>query len=172
MDTMALHDTGVLPIFRQNTRRKGSYDHIDQVAYYQSIEEHDGCYLSKNESEMEEGEPVVSESEQFRKRYRFREKTVKALCLLLGNEIKPLAKTNNAFSEMQKMCIALRFYATGSHQMCVGDGEGASQASVSRIVKQVTLALAGHVNDLVSFHIDQDVMETVANGFYGFSGSM
>ena len=73
---------------------------------------------------------------------------------------------------MQKLCIALRFYATGSHQIVIGDGEGASQASVSRIVKQVTLALAGHADDLISFNIDQEVLETVAKGFYGFSGNM
>ena len=73
---------------------------------------------------------------------------------------------------MQKLCIALRFYATGSHQMSVGDGEGASQSSVSRIVKQVTLALAGHADDLIAFNVDQDVVETIAKGFYGFSGSM
>ena len=172
MDAMALHETGVIPIFCENKCRKGSYEHIDQMTYYQNVEERDYCYLSEDDSEVDTADVVVSESEQFQKRYRFREKTVKALCLLLGNEIKPIAHTNNAFIEMQKMCIALRFYATGSHQMSVGDGEGASQASVSRIVKQVTLALAGHVNDLVCFHVDQDVMETVAKGFYGFSGSM
>ena len=94
------------------------------------------------------------------------------MCLLLGNEIKPLATTNHAFTEMQKLCIALRFYATGSHQIAVGNGEGALQASMSRIVKQVTLALSSHTEDLITFHVDQDVMETVAKVFYGFSGSM
>ena len=79
----------------------------------------------------DEPEPNVKGSEHFRKRYHFCEKTVKALCLLLGNEIKPLATTNHAFTEMQKLCIALGFYATGSHQIAVRDGEGASQASVS-----------------------------------------
>ena len=163
-----LHETGVLSIFRESNRRKGSYAHKDQIGFYENVNKNEDCYMECEPSDSEE----LLGSEQFRKRYRFCEKTVNALCLLLGKEIEPLATTNNAFTAMQKLCIALRFYATGSHQIVIGDGEGASQASVSRIVKQVTLALAGHADDLISFNIDQEVMETVAKGFYGFSGSM
>ena len=163
-----LHETGVLSIFRERYRRKGSYEHKEQVGFYQNVNRDEDGYIGSQETDSEE----LLGSEQFHKRYRFCEKTVHALCLLLGNEIKPLATTNNAFSEMQKLCIALRFYATGSHQIAIGDREGASQSSVSRIVKQVTLALAGHADDLILFNVDQDVMETVAKGFYGFSGSM
>ena len=171
-----LHETGVLPIFRECKRRKGNYEHKEQVSFYENIKERDNCYLDTDESDNETQNGDVDlglpASEHFRKHYRFCPSTVKALCLLLGNEIKPLATTNHAFTEMQRLCIALRFYATGSHQMCVGDGEGASQASVSRIVKQVTTALSNHSDDLIAFHIDEDVLSTVAKGFYGFSGSM
>ena len=52
-----------------------------------------------------------------------------------------------------------------------GDGEGASQSSVCRIVKQVSKALASHANDLISFSLDDDILETVSTGFYGFKGS-
>ena len=90
---------------------------------------------------------------------------------MLGDEIEPLARTNNAFTAYQKMCIALRFYATGTHQIEVGDGEGASQSSVCRIVKQVSKALAGHANDLIAFSLDEDILETVSTGFYGFKAS-
>ena len=156
-------------MFRENNKRKGSYEHKEQVSFYENIEEKDTCYVDG--ATCNEPEPNVKGSEHFRKCYCFCEKTVKALCLLLGNEIKPLATTNHAFTEMQKLCIALHFYATGSHQIAVGDGEGASQASVSRIVKQVALALADHCDDLIAFHVDNDIMQTVAKGFYGFSGS-
>ena len=51
------------------------------------------------------------------------------------------------------------------------DGEGASQASVSRIVKQVSEVLSDHMDDLVVFNVDPDMLDTVARDFFGFSGS-
>ena len=96
---------------------------------------------------------------------------MEALCLLLGKEFEPVANTNNAFSSMQKLCIALRFFATGTHQIEIGDGEGASQASVSRIVNQVSKVLSDHMDDVVAFNVDPDVLDTIAKGFFGFSGS-
>ena len=150
---MELHELGIVPIFRVNSRRNGGYTHKEQIDFY-SIN-------------GEEDRP----SKQFRKRYRFREQTVQSLVYLLDDEISPKANTNNAFTALQKMCIALRFYATGTHQTEVGDGEGASQSSVCRIVKQVSWALAEHANDLIAFSLDDDVLETVSTGFYGFKAS-
>ena len=153
---------GVMGLFRDPKKRKGTYEHKDQVEFYKNM----------SESDSEEESQETGNSEHFRKCYRFQPKTVEALCLLLGKEIEPEAYTNHAFTAMQKMCITLRFYATGTHQIEVGDGEGASQASVSRIVKQVTRVLSDHMNDLVEFTVDPDVLDTISKGFYGFSGSM
>ena len=162
MTTAALEiaGLGVLGLFRDPKKRKGSYEHKDQVEFYKNADE-----------EGNDGEEACANSEHFRKHYRFRPKTVEALCLLLGKELEPSATTNNAFSAMQKLCIALRFFATGTHQIEIGDGEGASQASVSRIVKQVSQVLSEHMNDLVVFSLDPDVLQTVAKGFFGFNGS-
>ena len=129
--------------------------------------------IQRNADSSEESDENDScgPSEHFRERYRFQPKTVEALCLLLGGRLKPLASTNNAFTPMQKLCIALRFYATGTHQIEVGDGEGASQALVSRIVNEVSEALAEQADQLIVFSLDPDIMKTVSTGFYGFSGS-
>ena len=152
IENMNLTELGIVPIFRVNRRRAGGYVHKNQVAFY-SINGQDGP------------------SDAFRKRYRFREQTVEGLAQMLGNEISPLANTNNAFSSMQKLCIALRFYATGTHQIEVGDGEGASQSSVCRIVQQVSTVLANHANDVIKFSLDDEVLEKVSTGFYGFKAS-
>ena len=161
MDELDLVGVG---LYRNPKRRRGSYEHKNQIEFYKNRRT-ENDYLSDDSDDDDEG------SAKFRKRYRFREKTVEALCLLLGKEIEPQTTTNNAFSAMQKLCIALRFYATGTHQMEVGDGEGASQSSVCRIVKQVTMALSSHASDLIAFHIDQDILNNIQKGFYGFSGS-
>ena len=88
---------GVLGVFREPKKCKGSYEHKDQIDFYKNLCESDG------EWDMEES----GSSEHFRKRYRFRPKTVEALCLLLGKELEPEAFTNHAFTAMQKLCIAL-----------------------------------------------------------------
>ena len=164
MNLLIWDELDILPLFQWPKRRKGSYKHKDQVNFY-SVE-----WDGESSEECDDNDPC-GPSEHFRKRYRFQPKTVEALCLLLGGRLKPLASTNNAFTPMQKLCIALRFYATGTHQIEVGDGEGASQASMSRIVNEVSEALAKQADQLIVLSLDPDVMKTVSTGFYGFSGS-
>ena len=153
MNTIQLTDFGIIPIFRIPRRRKGGYEHKNQFDFYSLVGAEDEA------------------SEGFRKRYRFTENSVKAIANLLGDEIEPKAMTNNAFTAYQKMCIALRFYGTGSNQAEVGDGEGASQSSVCRIVDEVTEALCRHTNDLVVMSQDNEILNQVSTGFYGFKGS-
>ena len=153
MNCIQMTDLGIIPIFRLPRRRKGGYEHKKQFEFYSMIGAEDEA------------------SPEFRKRYRYCEKSVKALVHLLGDEIEPKSMTNNAFSAMQKMCIALRFYATGTNQAEVGDGEGASQSSVCRIVEEVTESLCKHTNDLVIMSLDNDVLNQVSTGFYGFKAS-
>ena len=66
--------------------------------------------------------------EQFRTRYKFRKETVRLLTELVHDDIAPKAHTNNAFITELRMCIALRYFATGTFQRQVGDSEGASQS--------------------------------------------
>ena len=167
MDSLNLTELGLIPMFRHPKHRKGGYEHKDQVKFYSNVERGDESDVS-GEEDSEETSKI---SEHFRRRYRFQPQTVEALCLLLGNKLKPKVATNNAFTPMQKLCITLRFLATGTHQMEVGDGEGASQASVSRIVRQVCSVLSEETDQLVTFSLDPDILKAVAKGFYGFSGS-
>ena len=69
------------------------------------------------------------------------------------------------------LCIALKFYANGCFQQEVGDSKVASQSSVSRIVKNVSAVLANHADGLIKFSVNDRMLERVALGFYGFSGS-
>lgn len=49
---------------------------------------------------------------------------------------------SHALSAETKLFAALRFYATGNFQQTVGDLTGVSQQSISRIIKQVSEAIA------------------------------
>ena len=147
MDVTGLN---LLGLNREPVCRNDAYCHRDQLKFYGSDE---------NE-------------EQFRIRYRFRKNTVCLLTELLYDDIAPKAKTNNAFSAEQKMCIALRYFATGTFQRQIGDSEGASQSSLHRIVHQVAEAMASHADTVINFSIDPQILKSVSDGFYAFSGSM
>ena len=97
--------------FRGFNYQRIKYVHKDQLDYYGSSEERES-------------------SDHFRLRYRFKEKTVKTLSELFRNEIGPKCRTNNAFTAEQRICMTLRFLATGSFQKLLGDSEGTCQASV------------------------------------------
>ena len=143
---------GLLEIEKRVVTKRINYEHKNQLEYYGS------------------GDPDKS-CEQFRKWYRFKEETVKKLSKWLEPEIGPKRLTNNAISTEQHMCCALRFYATGTFQTEVGDGEGISQTSMHRIINLVTNALSDHADDIIKFSVYPQVLETVSNGFYGFKGS-
>ena len=109
MDVTGLN---LLGLNQEPMRRNDAYHHRDQLKFY-GTEEND---------------------DQFRIRYRFRKNTVRLLTELLHDKITLKANTNHAFSAEQKVCIALRYFATGTFQRQVGDSEGASQSSLHRIV--------------------------------------
>ena len=47
------------------------------------------------------------------------------------------------------------------------NGKGALQSSVSHIIQQVTEVLSNHADDLITFNLDQEILEKVSTGFYG-----
>ena len=143
---------GLLEIEKRVVTKRINYEHKDQLEYYGS------------------GDPDKS-CEQFRKHYRFKEQTVKKLSKWLEHDIGPKKMINNAVTTEQRLCCALRFFATGTFQTEVGDREGISQSSMHRFIKIVTNALCKYADDLIKFSCDPKVLDTVSNGFYGFQGS-
>ena len=102
----------LLGLSRHPKCRKADYTHKKQLEFY-GIDESD---------------------DEFRICYRFRKDTVKVLCELLGEEFASKSNANKAFSVEQRLCIALRYYTTGTFQRQVGDSEGASQSSMHQII--------------------------------------
>ena len=149
VDTKMNYYDDLLGLSRQPKRKKADYTHKKQLEFY----------------------GIDGSDDEFRIRYRFRKDTVRLLCELLGDEFAPKSNANHAFSTEQRLCIALRYYATGTFQRQVGDSEGVSQASLHQIVKNVSRVLASHCKDIISFSTDPAVFKVVSDGFYGFKGS-
>ena len=138
--------------FRAFNNHKIKYVHKDQIDFYGAA--------SDNES-----------SDHFRLRYRFKEKTVKALAELLHDEVGPKLKTNHAFTAEQCVCMKLRFLATGSFQKVLGDSEGGCQATMHNHIIRVVKAMLHHANQFIRFSLDEEVLQNTETGFYDFSGS-
>ena len=125
-------------------------------------------YSHKNQLEFYGSE---DNQDQFRRRYRFRKETVRLLTELVHDDIALKSLTNHAFTAEQKMCIALRYFATGTFQRQVGDSEGASQSSLHRIIHKVAESLASHADTVIKFSTDPQILKQVSDGFYAFRGS-
>ena len=69
---------------------------------------------------------------------------MKQLADWLGSEIGPQCESEKSFSSRQRLNLALRFYETSSFQEAIGGTDGASQATMSRIITRVSEVLASH----------------------------
>ena len=80
--------------------------------------------------------------EELVKRYRFGRESLIFIAILIEDEVRPLTKRNHAISTEQQLVIAVRFFPSGSFLQVIGDTHGYDKATVSRIVRRVSLALA------------------------------
>ena len=69
------------------------------------------------------------------------------------------------------MCVALRFFATGTYMHSVGDAENLSKNTVCRAIRKVVLALTERLNMFVVFPSHLRTM-TVKESFYKIAGSI
>ncbi|XP_064639594.1 putative nuclease HARBI1 [Lineus longissimus] len=94
-------------------------------------------------------------------RYRFDRQTILEVIDVVGDELDPITLRNHALPRELKVLAALRFYATGSFQLNVGDTVHVSQPNMSRVVTQVTAALLPLLPRVVQFPRNQDIPNMV-----------
>jgi len=83
----------------------------------------------------------LSDQEFFR-RYRFSKETVRVISDIVCDDLQRETKRNNALPVDIQVTMALQYFATGTFQQIVGDTLNISQPSISRIIKNVSIALA------------------------------
>ncbi|KAM7297958.1 putative nuclease HARBI1 [Ixodes scapularis] len=77
---------------------------------------------------------------------------------------------NCPLSPINQLLVALRFYATGTFQVVLGDLWGVHKSTVCRVVKRVTHAIAALARDFISFPTTEAERRTVSEGFYSMQG--
>ena len=80
--------------------------------------------------------------EEFFNRFRFHKQTTVFIIELINDDIDPETERGSSLPGYLQVLITLRFFATGSFQITVGDLSGVHQSTVCRTLKRVSHALA------------------------------
>lgn len=89
--------------------------------------------------------------EEFRVRYRFSKGNVVDLLNIISGDLSFATARNNPIPPLFRLLAALRFYATGQFQRSDGDLLQFHQTTMSRIVKQVSIAIASRKSIFMKF---------------------
>lgn len=114
-------------------------------------------------------DPLAFNDSYLYERYRFSRDGIAYICRLLSPHIANNTRRNRALTVPQTVCIALRFFASGTFLYTVGDAENISKASVCRSVRTVYLSLKRLLNVFITFP-GHKAIRTIKHAFYGIAG--
>lgn len=73
---------------------------------------------------------------------------------------------NQCVSPINQLLIALRYYATGSHLVAVGDFIGVHESTASRVVKRVSEAIAALAPTKITFPNNVAAIQQAQQDFF------
>lgn len=108
--------------------------------------------------------------ENFRDRFRLNKQTVVFVSGLVEEKIKSFTVRNHAVTPINMLLIALRFYATGSFFINIGDHFNVSKQSCGRIVHKVSHYLALLGRDFIKMPNNGQKRNYVSSTFFKICG--
>ena len=109
-------------------------------------------------------------NEELLHRFQFGRESLPFIARLIEDEVRRLTRRNHAISTEQQLLIALRFFASGSFLQVIGDTHGYDKATVSRIVRKVSLALANKHEQWIKFPTTMEDKNTIRAGMHDIAG--
>ena len=109
----------------------------------------------------------VFSADEIKDRFRFNPDTIMYLARALSGDL--VGMTMRSLPVIIQLCIALRFMATGSFLVTVGDCFNVSKATAFRAVKDVLNAIVHLLHHHVAFPRGADAVRT-KHGFYQIAG--
>ncbi|XP_052084585.1 putative nuclease HARBI1 [Mytilus californianus] len=103
---------------------------------------------------------------EMRTRYRFGRDSIAYICNIVGDKLRRSTTKETALTVEQQVCIALRFYASGSFLQVIGDTMGYDKATVSRAVNDVTNALLDVKDNFIQWPKDINSINRMKCGFH------
>ncbi len=86
-------------------------------------------------------DPLAQRDSVLLERYNFSREGVIYIINLLEPHIKSSTRRSLALTTAQTVCIALRFFASGTFLYTIGDAENLAKSTVCRAIRKVYLAL-------------------------------
>ena len=103
--------------------------------------------------------------EELRSRYRFGRHAINYITNLLHEDLVRDTQRGHALDPQQQVLIALRFFASGSFLQVVGDSLGVDKSTVSRSVRDVSLALNRRQNQFIKWPSVNEI-EKIKDSFF------
>ncbi|XP_069668625.1 putative nuclease HARBI1 [Periplaneta americana] len=130
-------------------------------------------YLEDGELVIENYRPRNSDFEEldeikFHERYRLKKHVVELLLEQIEDRLEYNTDRNNPLTPIQQLLLALRFYATGSYQLVIGDVNGVSKSTVSRYVRKISYLLASLRPQYIKFPTGDEI-PSVIQDFYNIA---
>ena len=102
-------------------------------------------------------------------RYRFFRGTIYTIMGLILPAIQRPTRKSSALPPLLMLCCALRFFATGSFYMVLGDCLNISAASMCRAVHTVAISLVELAPQYIKFP-SEDALDAVKGAFFAIAG--
>uniref|UniRef100_A0A1I8NJZ2 Putative nuclease HARBI1 n=1 Tax=Musca domestica TaxID=7370 RepID=A0A1I8NJZ2_MUSDO len=106
---------------------------------------------------------------EFMKRFRISKRTFQLLLQKVGPSLQAKVSKQYSVSPRTKLLITLRFYASGSFLITVGDFCGVSVSTASRLVKETSHALASMAKEYIKFPFDAKEMQQTSSEFFAIA---
>ncbi len=91
---------------------------------------------------------------------RFKREGILRITGLIASDIQHETDRNGVLSPSLQVCVALRYFATGSMQNLVGDSIQIHKSTVCRVNRRVSLALCRHIKKLHACQALTDKIQT------------
>lgn len=111
----------------------------------------------------------IYDDEKVLKRFRLPRVVIYELTNEVMEELQYTLPRKGCLSAVMQVCLALRYYASGSYQQIVGDLFGIDQATVSRTITRVTNAFVRKVGEWI-FLPNQEEADRQKIKFFAMQG--
>ena len=108
--------------------------------------------------------------DEWRSPYRFGRESIELLVDLLRDDLERATARNHVLSTAVQVLAALRFFASGSFLQVIGDTIGLSKSTVSRIISNVSYALAQKEIHFIKWPSTEAETVQTKRGFYDKGG--
>jgi hypothetical protein len=103
---------------------------------------------------------------EFFERFRMHKRTANVVLEIIQDSISSRTMKNRAIPPSLKFLTTLRYYATGSFLMNVGEMCGIHYSTASKVVKQVSVSIARMCPQYISMPTEREDVRKVKCGFY------